>query len=440
MNFFKVLNLLGFPVKEASVKFKEIKSATQQADWLEQQRWRIFDYHYNNNQAYRNFIGEYPASWEDVPVINKSIIREQGIPVIPDNNQYPKYYSKRTSGSTGNPFLFKTDYLTHTLTWYLLSDRYLSTGVSLNDLQARFYGIPLSLKSRLIERFKDRISNRYRFDTYNLSDENIEAWLKLFSSKRFKYIYGYSYPIITLSKYLAKKNLKLKTFCPGLTSCIVTSEMCSSEEQLLIEETFGVPVYNEYGSSEVGVIGFGRNNKWLLSDELVYTEIIDDAGKSCPNGVVGNVIITSLFNRGTPFVKYDIGDLAAIENFDNKRYLVNLQGRIEECAILKSGKKVAGDSVFYYVFKEFTSHCHKINEYTVNQLSPSVFEIKISVKEPLLDKEIENLKKTSLSFLEPDLEIRVIQQDLLERTPMGKFKRFTRKFSMSEPEETTPQK
>jgi phenylacetate-CoA ligase len=64
--------------------------------------------------------------------------------------------------------------------------------------------------------------------------------------------------------------------------------------QLLIEETFGVPVYNEMARRRM-VLLVCRNNKWLLSDELVYTEIIDDAGKSCPNGAVGNVIITSLF-------------------------------------------------------------------------------------------------------------------------------------------------
>ena len=335
---------------------------------------------------------------------------------------------RSTSGSTGNPFSFNIDYLTHTLTWMLLSDRYQSTGVTLNDLQARFYGSPFSLTSKWIEKAKDWLTNRIRFNTYDVSDANLENWVKLFTKKRFKYIYGYSHPIRMLAKYLAERDIRLTSVCPTLTSCIVTSEMCSLEEQHLIEQMFGVPVFNEYGSSEVGVIGFGRNGKWRLSDELVYTEILDDHGNTCKSGEVGNVTVTSLFCKGTPLIKYNIGDLASIETINKETCLTNLQGRIEESAILSSGKKVAGDSVFFYVFKEFTNHCTVVNEYKVVQLSPSGFQINISASRDLNRKEEEELRSIAISFLEPGVDIQIIRKDVLERTGMGKFKQFERRF------------
>ncbi len=428
MDFFTVLSILGFPVKQASGKFKEIKSSYNQPGWIESQKWKIFDFHYNNNGSYRNFVGKYPKSWDDVPVLDKSKFRDFGIGLLPDSKNATKYYNKRTSGSTGNPFSFNVDYLTHTLTWMLLSDRYNSAGITLNQLQARFYGTPLSFKSKMVEKSKDLLSNRVRFNTYNVSDDNLEKWIKIFSEKPFRYIYGYSHPIRMLAKYLAKKNIILKSICPTLVTCIVTSEMCSDDEQELIEKTFGVPVFNEYGSSEFGIIGFGANGKWILSDELIYTQILDDDGRDSQNSVPGNVTVTSLFCKGTPLIKYNIGDLATIVNSNEGRFLTDLQGRVEESAILPSGRKVAGDSVFFYVFKEFTKQCNIIKEYKVAQLSTTHFKIEIIAERDLDNRELAILRKLATGFLEPGVEININRVIVIERTRSGKFKQFSRQF------------
>src|SRR5690554_3346160 len=124
---------------------------------------------------FRPFIREWPASWEELPVLNKNLIREHGITRVPDQNAYPKYYHRATSGSTGKPFAYALDYLSHALTWRLLEDRYRSAGVGFNDLQARFFGFPLSRRSRITEGLKDRLSNRVRFNTIDLSESVLES-------------------------------------------------------------------------------------------------------------------------------------------------------------------------------------------------------------------------------------------------------------------------
>lgn len=428
MDFFRLLKWTGFPVNEAGRLFKEYKREAHDPAYLERQKWAALEYHYQANTSFRHFIGDWPASWEELPVLNKNLIREHGITRVPDQNAYPKYYHRATSGSTGKPFAYALDYLSHALTWRLLEDRYRSAGVGFNDLQARFFGFPLSRRSRITEGLKDRLSNRVRFNTIDLSESVLESWLDAFRRRPFVYIYGYAYPLVTFAHFLDKKGLVLKVLLPTLQTVIVTSEMCSLEEMALMERVYGVPVYNEYGASEAGIVGFGRNGRWKLSNELMLTEILDEQNRPCARGEVGKVVLTPLYNQGTPLIRYEIGDMAALEELDGQLWLTHLQGRVEEMAWLPSGKKVAGDTLFLYVFKAFSEHCKVVNEYKVLQTAAERFVVQVASERPLLAEEKDRLRRLCLQALDFAAELEIRNEAVLERTLMGKFKRFERKF------------
>lgn len=102
-------------------------------------------------------------------------------------------YVNKTSGSSGNPFVFAKDKFCHALTWAIIKDRFGWFGLHFNNSkQARFYGIPLDKKGYFKERFKDVLSNRFRFFVFDLSDAAFEKHLKKFSSTPFDYINGYT--------------------------------------------------------------------------------------------------------------------------------------------------------------------------------------------------------------------------------------------------------
>ena len=54
---------------------------------------------------------------------------------------------------------------------------------------------------------KNKFLNRYLFNVFNLSEEMLEAYVKIFKHKKFGYLYGYSNVIIEFSKYLLEKDL-----------------------------------------------------------------------------------------------------------------------------------------------------------------------------------------------------------------------------------------
>ena len=122
-------------------------------------------------------------------------------------------YVNKTSGSSGDPFIFAKDKFCHALTWAIIQDRFSWFDMDFNtSKQARFYGIPLDLKGYYKERFKDALSNRFRFSVFDISDEAFDKHLKKFKQTNFDYINGYTSAIVQFAKFLKKRGIVLTNY------------------------------------------------------------------------------------------------------------------------------------------------------------------------------------------------------------------------------------
>ncbi len=287
-------------------------------------------------------------------------------------------YINKTSGSSGDPFIFAKDKFCHALTWAGFIDRYSWFNLDFNtSKQARFYGIPLNKIGYYKERFKDFLSNRYRFSVFDLSDTQLEKNLNKFKTTKFDYINGYTSSIVQFAKYLQRNNIVLNTICPTLKACIVTSEMLFEEDKILLETQFGIPVINEYGAAELGLIAFqNTKNEWIVNTEDLYVEILDDNDHILPYGEEGRVVITSLYNKAHPFIRYDLGDIGKLSKKSTRTNLLleTLVGRTNDIVLLPSGKKAAG-LTFYYVTKTVIEDDGNVKEFIIEQLKLDTFKI-----------------------------------------------------------------
>jgi phenylacetate-CoA ligase len=336
-------------------------------------------------------------------------------------------FVNKTSGSSGNPFIFAKDKFAHGLTWASIIHRFGWFGINFNhSFQARFYGIPLDFIGNKKERIKDVLSNRYRFTIFDLSDAVLEKVLVKFQHKKFDYINGYTSSIVLFAKFLQEKNIILTSICPTLKCCVVTSEMLFEEDKLLLEKQFGVPVVNEYGASELDLIAFQNvKGEWQLNSETLFIEILDENDKVLPHGKEGRLVITSLYNKANPFIRYDIGDVGIIDekSTPKKGILKKLIGRTSDIAILPSGKKSPG-LTFYYVTKSIIEDDGNVKEFVVKQTKIDTFEIEYASEKSLTDKQIETIKIAISNYLEPGLHFKFIQKEKLERSKSGKLKQF----------------
>ncbi|MGK0175432.1 MAG: phenylacetate-CoA ligase, partial [Ulvibacter sp.] len=339
-------------------------------------------------------------------------------------------YVNKTSGSSGHPFIFAKDRSCHALSWAEFIDRYSWFNIHLNtSLQARFYGIPLDAIGYQKERLKDRLSNRYRFPIFDLSDEKNEQFLKAFRRKKFDHINGYTSSIVLFAKYLKKNDLILTAICPTLKQCIVTSEMLYDADKELLETTIGVPVINEYGASELGLIAFTNSeDEFIVNSETLFIEILDENNKPVPNGQSGRIFITSLYNKAHPLIRYDIGDTGVLAKNSTfkKPILERLIGRTNDIAKLPSGKTVPG-LTFYYVTKSVIEDNGNVKEFLIEQITIDTFRIVYVSERELTSEEMKAIEKASFTYLEKGIKIEFERTSMLDRSNRGKLKQFISK-------------
>ncbi|HLP63337.1 phenylacetate--CoA ligase family protein [Flavobacterium sp.] len=431
LNLFDLsLRFKGFPMKLAEANFKETLSISEEdyLPWIIKKRTAIVEYHLKNNLSYKKFVGEKNGStWESLPIMTKKEFQKPLVERLSDGFSINYVYVNKTSGSSGDPFIFAKDNYCHALTWSNIIHRFGWFGIDFNSsLQARFYGIPLDFIGNTKERIKDFLSHRYRFTIFDLSDNVLENVLIKFQKKKFDYINGYTSSIVLFAKFLQKKNIILKTICPTLKCCIVTSEMLFEDDKQLLEKQFGVPVINEYGASELDLIAFQNpNGEWQVNSETLFVEILDDENNPLPYGKEGRIVITSLYNKAHPFIRYDIGDVGILDEKSTfkKPLLKKLIGRTNDVAVLPSGKKAPG-LTFYYVTKSIIEDDGNVKEFVIKQTKIDTFEIEyVSVIE-LTQNQIQSIEKAITTYLESGLHFSFKRKEKLERSKSGKLKQF----------------
>ena len=425
------LKLNGFPIDAAKGKLKEIL-AIADADYaavVEAKKREIVKFHFENNNFYRELVGEtLDKNWNDLPIMKKVDFQKPLSERLSNGYSEKTVYINKTSGSSGEPMVFAKDKMCHAMVWANIIRRFHWYGIDFNhSWQARFYGMPVDFASAAKLRLKDFLSHRYRFNIFDLSDAGLETITAKFRSKKFDYINGYTSSIVMLAKYLRKKNLILKDICPTLKVCIVTSEMLFEEDKMLLEKQFGVPVVNEYGSAELDIIAFqNTDDQWMINAENLFVEILDENNRPLPNGQLGKIVVTALYNRAHPFIRYEVGDYGMIaENSTPKKpILQKLIGRTNDFALLPSGKKPAG-MTFYSITKKLFGDDGNVKEFVIRQVKTDTFEIDYTSERLLNSKETAHMEKIFADFLEPGLTFIFKRKDQLERSKSGKLKQFS---------------
>ena len=102
---------------------------------------------------------------------------------------------------------------------------------------------------------------------------------------------------------------------------IAPRQFCTAAETLtqdvrdLARETWGAAVLNAYGATEANLIGI--ECPWAaglhVPEDLLVLEVVDENDRPVPPGVAGHkVLITTLFNRTMPFIRYELSDLVTV--------------------------------------------------------------------------------------------------------------------------------
>jgi len=426
--FRKSLQWQGYDLRKAGRLLKVASS------WSDEQRLKqrqqILEHHFKFNAFYNSHVKSKTAEWQDLPILTKADLQQPLHLRLSKGYTTKNVHKGKTSGSSGHPFSYAKNKFCHAMVWATFDAAYAAHGIDLDQsLEARFYGIPSRGLSRFKEQLKDFVGNRHRFAIFNMSDAVLSGYVDRFRKSEYDYINGYTSSIVLFAKYCDRQNLILKEVCPTLKTCIVTSEMLFDDDRELLQRVLGVPIINEYGSSETGLIAIeGSAGEMILNTTTLFVEVVDEQNQPVADGTIGKILITDLFNKAHPFIRYEIGDLGSISTANGKQVLEQLQGRTSDIARLPNGKVIPG-LTFYYVTKSVINEQSTVKEFVIVHKEPLLFQVQYVAASVLSKKEQQLIEKAMADYADTSIVVEFNRVEQLDRSNRGKLKQFVTEVS-----------
>ncbi|MBT8040440.1 MAG: hypothetical protein KJN78_09370 [Gammaproteobacteria bacterium] len=195
-------------------------------------------------------------------------------------------------------------------------------------------------------------------------------------------------------------------------------------QRQILEEAFGVPVYDVYGSSECNLAAWqcDETDHYHVNDDGILLEVCRN-GVPVASGETGEVVITSLHSRTMPIIRYRLGDLAEAgplqcpcgSPFSTIR---RLQGRIADLFDLPDGRVIHPFEVLNEIVVEASDW---IAEYQLVQTAPGCFFLECVPRRPAGEERLARLRAAVLAVLGPTTTLVIKLTDRIARSESGKL-------------------
>jgi len=211
-------------------------------------------------------------------------------------------------------------------------------------------------------------------------------------------------------------------------------EILRDDARLLLTETFGCPVVDYYSCEEVGNVAWEcplAPGVFHVNSDGCVVEIVDDEGLPAVWGEEGRVLVTNLFNRTMPFLRYEMGDRAALrppghcECGHRGPSLSILAGRSGDFVLLSTGERISPRAIHSVIATAIRSaddtRRFDARRYQVLQDAPGALRVVVVPTEPGrpdLDERI----LTAFRRFDSRLDVSVDREPEISTEPSGKFR------------------
>jgi len=361
------------------------------------------------------------TDFQKLPILDRQLSRNNMDKLMNGRKKPDLWHS--TGGSTGTPLKYpswkKTSKQYEANIWYA-RDFY---NITKKDKMFRIWGHSHTLgsgfskyKSKLMFFIGLPLVGYKRFSAYDLSEERlIEAGNQILKFKP-KYVIGYSKSLLLLAK--ANEHNKFNFHGLNLKAIIGAAEGFDNEkDKEYIQKIFGCPVGMEYGSMETNLIAHTHPSgefKVIWRDNLI--ECVDDDGNPSESG---RILVTSLYDRAFPLVRYELGDI--IQNTNKSQISVyefeRIQGRDNDFLMIDEHTPIHSEGITHAI-----KLSHKVTAYQIRYTKDNVYTIYVTSNESLSSNDYKKIK-SRLGQVDPrlaNLEIKLV--DKLKQTVAGKTK------------------
>ncbi|OIK06815.1 phenylacetate--CoA ligase family protein [Bacillus sp. MUM 13] len=348
-------------------------------------------------------------SFQDIPILNKREIVgiEDSLLTQENNSALSKEY---TSGSTGNPltcYKGRSEVFVKTKDlWGLRKHR---GNIDTKDLYGMFYAFT---EDDFCTDSVQYIDNKIYLSMLDMTPQKLDLYYSILVEKKPKWLLGVPSALYIFSNHIIEKGYDAENL--SIQYIETNGEMLFDYQAKAIEKAFGKIVFNHYGCREFWCLGMScqSGNIHSLSKRFYY-EVINQDSKG-----FGELVITDLYNKTWPLIRYFVGDLVRLRNItcecgDTNPVIDVTGGRTQE--YLKIGEWIANPILFHYaVMKVNRSFGDAIRQFKVTQYKEDALLIELVKGKLFTDKTLDMLRMELKEKLPPDVTLDIKDRDILK--------------------------
>jgi phenylacetate-CoA ligase len=355
---------------------------------------------------------------ESWPVVGKPLMRKDPAAFRPDGMSPEATFTRRTGGSTGDPFEYLVGTTAFSLQWAALFRAWEWSGYRLGDPMVTLGGGSVAPAGglSLSQKIYNGLRGNRPLPAASLDRATLEGHEKQMRAYRPRLVYGYPSVLYQMALHLEGGGGSI----PSVAAVVTTSEMLFPGQRAVLERAFGAPVFDLYGCNETNLItGECEHHAGLhVAMEASLVEILDDNDQPVPPGKSGRVVATGLANRGMIFLRYDTGDVGSLDPdpCQCSRGLVrirSLEGRTRDLVRAPDGKLIHGVS-----FNEMVLEHPWVDRYQAIQVDEENLIFNVTVTGEVGSESLGALKSALEAMTGLNVEMAVNRP--LETTPGGK--------------------
>ncbi|MDR1479974.1 MAG: hypothetical protein LBJ00_13650 [Planctomycetaceae bacterium] len=207
-------------------------------------------------------------------------------------------------------------------------------------MRTDFFGI---IRNLLLDR------NYVYLDTLKMDEQSMNEFTKQLLRYPPGMLFGHAHSLYLYAQYLHSRHPEVQIKPHGiLATCMVLHDF----ERQLIAEVFDCRVTNRYGCEEVSLIASEceRSEGLHVNSDTLYVELLGKSGEAVGVGEAGAVVVTDLYNRAMPIIRYEVGDTAvwAGRQCSCGRSLPlfgRIEGRVADYVVTGKGEYISGISL-----------------------------------------------------------------------------------------------
>jgi len=383
---------------------------------------KMLVYVYENIPFYKDFYDEhnvdvYSINTEEdmlsVPYIEKQHIQENLDKFILPGTDLDKCVVQRTTGSSGKPMKI----------YYGVHDDCFSKAINMRSFVQNGFN-PASkwifIQDPIWSSKRYSIGKKFWFQKYlklfNPMDISVhlpvEEQVQIMLDHGCDCLHGYPSSLYIIAEYIKKNDIK--DIRPSLV--VTTGELITEEIRNYLNDVFQTELVDFVATTEFNRILWecSRHEGYHIDIDSVYMEIINN-GKHVEAGEEGEIVITGLYNKTTPLVRYRTKDVGA---FSEKQcscgrplpLLKSFKGRADDFIIDKDNRMYSPMSVWSVV-----RHSESIKDFIVIQEDFENVIFRVIKKENADGNDIEKTCKELQAVFGENLKVTLEYVDNIEK-------------------------